>query len=278
MGKTYSFVDTTTMGARVVAFLKACLFTKFGVVFMNIDRIVAVHNAGEDVVSVSEMDTFLSSIVSSVDSVLWIMTHIYFFIWLYRSAANARAMGRTGFSQSPCWSFVNFLIPAWRLVMPFLFMRDLLRASTNAASDASGDTSAWRRGRLPDGAGARLLAWAGMFLLTALSGYAVAAALIGGSVSLLSPNASPQEIAEAFRMEMMPAWSMTVTSAFGAFAAVAQALQAFFAGWYVGVVTTAQAASRFGGVVPPVVHAPPSDSPAEAAPPDGFGWPDEPVR
>ena len=50
MGKTYSFVDTTALGARVIALLKACLFTKFGMVFMNIDRIVAVRRAGEDVV------------------------------------------------------------------------------------------------------------------------------------------------------------------------------------------------------------------------------------
>ena len=146
MGKTYSFVDTTALGARVIALLKACLFTKFGMVFMNIDRIVAVRRAGEDVVNVAEMETTLSAILGTVDSVLWLMAHIYFFIWLYRSAANARAMGRAGFSQSPCWSFVNFLIPVWRLVKPFLFMREVLLASTQGAADASpGRACSWSR-------------------------------------------------------------------------------------------------------------------------------------
>ncbi len=59
----YRFSDTTALGARVVAFMKACLFTKFGMVFMNIDRIVAVRRAGEDVVRVAEMDTLLLSLI-----------------------------------------------------------------------------------------------------------------------------------------------------------------------------------------------------------------------
>lgn len=272
MGRTYSFTDTTTLGARVVAFMKACLFTKFGVLFMNIDRIIAVRRAGEDVMRVAEMDTMLSSIVSSVDSVLWIMTHIYFFIWLYRSAANARAMGRAGFSQSPCWSFVNFLIPAWRLVMPFLFMRDVLRASTHVAADAAGDPSAWRRDKLPDESGMKLLSWAGVFLVTALAGCAAAAAIVGGMLSMLKSGMSPQE---AMGMEILPAWSVTALSAFGAVAAATQALQAFFAGWYVGVVTSAQNTSRVDAVAAaPTVP----DAGAPAASEEGFGWPDEPVR
>ena len=268
----YRFSDTTALGARVVAFMKACLFTKFGMVFMNIDRIVAVRRAGEDVVRVAEMDTLLSSIVSSVDSVLWIMTHIYFFIWLYRSAANARAMGRTGFSQSPCWSFINFLIPAWRLVMPFLFMRDVLRASTHVAADASADPSAWRRDKLPDESGMKLLAWAGVFLVSALAGCAAAAALFFGMLALVKSGMAPQE---AVSMEMLPSWSLVAISASGAVASVAQALQAFFAGWYVGVVTAAQNTIR----VDAVAAAPTAPEAVEpAASEEGFGWPDEPVR
>ena len=272
MGKTYSFVDTTALGARVIALLKACLFTKFGMVFMNIDRIVAVRRAGEDVVNVAEMETTLSAILGTVDSVLWLMAHIYFFIWLYRSAANARAMGRAGFSQSPCWSFVNFLIPVGRLVKPFLFMREVLLASTQGAADASGDPTVWRRGRMPGDSGMKLLAWAGVFLVTALASCASAAALFMGMLSLLKSGMQPQD---ALGMEMLPSWTLAAVSASGAVASVSQALQAFLAGGYVGMVTSAQKMSRVGAVA----AAPAAPEAGEAAASEeGFGWPDEPVR
>ena len=120
--------------------------------------------------------------------------------------------------------------------------------------------------------GMKLLAWAGVFLVTALASCAAAAALFMGMLSLLKSGMQPQD---ALGMEMLPSWTLAAVSASGAVASVSQALQAFLAGGYVGMVTAAQKMSRVGAVA----AAPAAPEAGEAAASEeGFGWPDEPVR
>ncbi|HYI65127.1 MAG TPA: DUF4328 domain-containing protein [Allosphingosinicella sp.] len=61
--------------------------------------------------------------------VLIIATAIFFFIWIYRANANARALGADDMSATPGWAVGWFFVPFANLVMPFMTVRELWKAS-----------------------------------------------------------------------------------------------------------------------------------------------------
>lgn len=56
-------------------------------------------------------------------------TVIVFLIWLYRAEVNARALGAQDMMVSPGWAVGWFFIPLVHLVMPFMAVRELWKAS-----------------------------------------------------------------------------------------------------------------------------------------------------
>jgi hypothetical protein len=82
----------------------------------------------------NQATTQLMSYVLLVSTVLLI-------VWSWRSAHNARALGRVGARLSPGWAIAGWLIPLASFVLPYVVVSDLWRSS---APDAPrGD--AWRR-------------------------------------------------------------------------------------------------------------------------------------
>ncbi|HEX9506300.1 MAG TPA: DUF4328 domain-containing protein [Acidimicrobiia bacterium] len=70
----------------------------------------------------------------------WAVT-VLLMVWTYRSATNARALGRTGARLGPVWAIVGWLIPFASYVLPYLVVQDLWRSSDPAAERGS----TWRR-------------------------------------------------------------------------------------------------------------------------------------
>ena len=79
-------------------------------------------------------DPFLMSEAEARDGpgparALFVGTAIAFLVWLYRAEANARALGAEDMMVSPGWSVGWFFVPLVQLVMPFIAVRELWKAS-----------------------------------------------------------------------------------------------------------------------------------------------------
>lgn len=60
---------------------------------------------------------------------LYLGTAIAFLVWLYRAEVNARALGAQDMMVGPGWAVGWFFIPLANLVMPFVAVRELWKAS-----------------------------------------------------------------------------------------------------------------------------------------------------
>ncbi len=60
---------------------------------------------------------------------------VLFLVWIYRVNRNARSLGANGMKYSPAWSVLWFFIPAANLVMPYLVIREIWKASNARAAD-----------------------------------------------------------------------------------------------------------------------------------------------
>ena len=66
---------------------------------------------------------------------------VFYCIWVYRSAVNARALGAGGFQFSPGWAVGWYFIPIACLWMPYKAMSEIIRASRPALPFT--DSTAW---------------------------------------------------------------------------------------------------------------------------------------
>lgn len=82
-------------------------------------------------------------------------------LWLYRASANARALGATDLMGSPAWTVAGFFIPLANLVMPYLNVRDLWKASVNPRD--------WQAERAPAAIGLWWAFWLASWLVAGLA-------------------------------------------------------------------------------------------------------------
>ncbi len=87
-------------------------------------------------------DSPVYSMLSLLQTLVFVIGGIVFFIWLYRAVANVHALGARGFSSAPAMAVVWYFVPIANLGMPYVTMRDTWRASVNprdweAASSSS---------------------------------------------------------------------------------------------------------------------------------------------
>ena len=87
---------------------------------------------------------------SFVFSLVTTATLVLLIIWSWRSAHNARALGRTGARLAPVWAILGWIIPLASFVLPYVVVSDLWRSSEADAGRGDG----WRS--LPGASGVRL--------------------------------------------------------------------------------------------------------------------------
>jgi hypothetical protein len=78
--------------------------------------------------------------LGSVQTLLALTTLVLLIVWTWRSAHNARALGRTGARLAPGWAIGAWFIPLANFVLLYLIFSDLLRSSDPAAARGDG----WR--------------------------------------------------------------------------------------------------------------------------------------
>lgn len=108
-----------------------------------------IYMLSEHAETMDEMQRVLTAAIAVVAIVYIIM----FCVWLYRSAANNRALGASGLKYSPGWTVGWFFIPFANLVMPYRTVREVWLASQDPADRAD-------RGAAP-----LVLAWWGTYIL-----------------------------------------------------------------------------------------------------------------
>lgn len=73
----------------------------------------------------------IRSIVGLVEFVGSVAAAIAFLRWLYLAAGNARVLGAEDMMVGPGWAVGWYFVPVMSLVMPFVAMRELWKASAN---------------------------------------------------------------------------------------------------------------------------------------------------
>lgn len=262
-GKNYEYREGLPLANWAVSCLTAAIVTKFSAAVAACMRFRALAGVDAAEVRLSEVaPQGIVAMLASADGIAWILAEVFFFMWLFRAAANARALGTKGLSQSPCWSFVNYLIPVWRLVMPYFFLRELWAASV---SENPGDPAAWKGSRLPGRVAAYFVMWFVAYVASSLVVDWITYVGLDRIVMPLLDNPSQESLA-ALADGVVPTDYARLQSICMAVVSGLQVLVMLFLRSYTRAVATLQScrsASR---------HAP-APEPADK---EGFGWPEPP--
>jgi len=78
--------------------------------------------------------------LGTVASLVGLAVLVLMIVWTYRSALNARALGRRGERLAPLWAIFGWFIPLASWVLPYLMIQDLWRSSDPGAPRGDG----WR--------------------------------------------------------------------------------------------------------------------------------------
>lgn len=76
--------------------------------------------------------------------VAYLLTVVFFCIWVNRANKNARALGSAGMEFTPGWAVGWFFIPVANLWKPFQAVREIYRAS-----DPQSDSLSWKNAAVP---------------------------------------------------------------------------------------------------------------------------------
>jgi hypothetical protein len=100
-------------------------------------------NAARDGVSISparaEASDAQQRMLGSVELVLGFLVVATMLLWVYRISRNAHALGTEGLICSPGMSVGWFFVPLANMIVPYLVLRDLWKAS------GRGDAATWRQ-------------------------------------------------------------------------------------------------------------------------------------
>lgn len=80
-------------------------------------------------------------LTQSLQSIATIATAVLTIIWLYRIAANVRALGRAT-TWAPLWAVFGWILPPVLIVIPFLMVREMWKASDATAPP---DPTSWKK-------------------------------------------------------------------------------------------------------------------------------------
>jgi hypothetical protein len=74
------------------------------------------------------------ALVSRLNGVESIATTVIFLMWVYRANKNARRLGAVGMKFGPGWAVGWYFIPIANLLVPYLAMREIWKASANPSN------------------------------------------------------------------------------------------------------------------------------------------------
>jgi len=259
MDRRFEYRDGRLLASWAIPCLTVAVVTKFSAALVACMRLKALANVDAEEVCIADFTPDgIVAMIASADGFAWILAQVFFYMWLFRAAINARALGSKGLSQSPCWSFINFLIPVWRLVMPYFFLRELWSVSV---ADNPGDPAAWKGSKPPWRVTAYFLVWLVAYVASVLIADLVGYIGIEKIVMPLLDNPSPESV-ESLANGIVPTVYAKLQGLAMAFVSGFQVLTLLFLRSYARVVTALQTCR--------------AESRRSCDPPEkeGFGWPE----
>lgn len=269
MEREYKYVDGTPLATRIASMLKLCFFATVVGAVGRARQFVGILRSGSESIPLADVQAKLAdggilSFIGSVGNIVYLVAFVHFLIWLRRASINARALGATGFRQSPGWSWGNFLIPVWRLFKPYSFMEELSRRTYKGMTDAGVSPEAGER--LPERISARIWIWNVAVVVMAVIAIVPTVALV---VEILRwPGLSGLPVESPLpKLDVMqlPISRKTLSAACGLL--FAQDLLTLVVVKSMGVYAAAVAAMQYAWREAPAAP-PPGDDGA-------YGWPDE---
>lgn len=91
-------------------------------------------------------------VITSIATLIYIVTSVFFLIWLHHAYTNVHARGLKGLRTTPGWAVGWYFVPFANLVMPLLVMFDLWRGS-------HGSVEHWKQARVPSPIAVWWAAW-----------------------------------------------------------------------------------------------------------------------
>ncbi len=100
--------------------------------------------AGQDIsLAVAEASDSRQQTIGVAQLLLFLVTAIFFLVWIYRAHTNLPALGARGLKYSPGWAVAGFFVPILNLVRPYQVVKEIWKASDPNVS--AFDASAWQR-------------------------------------------------------------------------------------------------------------------------------------
>ncbi|OGO01862.1 MAG: hypothetical protein A2Y72_05660 [Chloroflexi bacterium RBG_13_53_26] len=76
-----------------------------------------------------QLNEDVQAAIGTFQFVAFIVTTVFFLIWIYRTHGNLPRLGSRNLQYSPAWAIAGFFIPFVNLVLPFLVVQEIWKAS-----------------------------------------------------------------------------------------------------------------------------------------------------
>lgn len=103
----------------------------------------AVLAVGSTLATVADAAGTLATVLNALDLLLYLVTAVFFGIWIVRSHRAARSLGITDLSTTPGWALGFFFVPLLNLWRPYQAMESLWRESHTLADGAGAGEGRW---------------------------------------------------------------------------------------------------------------------------------------
>lgn len=147
-----AFKDPSTLLRWVSGMLIACSLAAFVALILRVLECLLLAQmasriiAGADMMRAAQASDVRVEASSGLRAGIFLATCIPFGMWIYRANRNVRALGATDLKHSAGWAVGSYVVPFVNLVVPFVAMREIWRASL--------DPGNWHNAR-----GTPLLGW-----------------------------------------------------------------------------------------------------------------------
>jgi hypothetical protein len=170
VGRIYTEPYKSARRLALILTILFCIVILISVLAVVLDLIVIDLLSGGYVSSGDmQLSENVQAAIRPFQFVAFIVTAVFFLIWIYRAHANLPWLGSRNLQYSPAWAIGGFFIPFVNLVLPFLVVREIWKASDPKRMDGH----SWKDSQLS----LLVLWWWILFLVAGIAPLVVSIAL-----------------------------------------------------------------------------------------------------
>jgi hypothetical protein len=136
MGRVYAEPYKSARGLALILTILFCVYILITVIAVALDLVLIDLLSGGYVNSGDmQLNDNVQLAVRPIQAVAFIVTAVFFLVWIHRVHRNLPWLGTRGLKYSPAWAIGGFFIPFVNLVLPFLVVREIWKASDPQRTD-----------------------------------------------------------------------------------------------------------------------------------------------